>query len=200
MDDQASKWEISLVVPCFNEELNIPELTERVQRTFETGKLNGELILVDDGSRDGTARAIRELMRDRPGWVVGKFHPQNKGMAAAWRTGVDAARAPVVAVIDADLQYRPEDVLRLLRTLREYSVDVVQGWRSAVGREKGKRYYLSRGFNSLLNGAFGMKLQDNKSGFVCCAKEVMQDLLTYKGSYYYWQSFIMVAAHAKVRS
>lgn len=197
MDDQASKWDIAVVVPCFNEELNIPELAERVQRTFETGKLNGELILVDDGSHDGTARVIREQMRQYPRWVVGQFHERNKGLAAAWRTGVAAARAPVVAVIDADLQYRPEDVLRLLRALHEYSVDVVQGWRSAVGRERGKRYYLSRGFNTLLNGAFGMQLQDNKSGFVCCTKEVLQDLLTYKGSYYYWQSFIMVAAHAK---
>ena len=50
MDDQASKWDISVVVPCFNEELNIPELTDRVLRAFSTGKLRGELILVDDGS------------------------------------------------------------------------------------------------------------------------------------------------------
>lgn len=197
MVDQASKRDISLVVPCFDEELNIPELTERVLRTFEAGKLNGELVLVDDGSRDGTARVIREKMQQHPDVVVGQFHPKNKGMAAAWRTGVDAARGADVAVLDADLQYQPEDVLRLHRTLREYSVDVVQGWRSSVGREKGRRYYLSRGFNTLLNKAFGMKLHDNKSGFVCCAKEVMQDLLTYEGEYYYWQSFIMVAAHAK---
>ena len=88
MDDQASKWDISVVVPCFNEELNIPELTERVLRTFSTGKLSGELILVDDGSRDGTARVIREKMRAHPGSVVGQFHARNKGLAAAWRTGV----------------------------------------------------------------------------------------------------------------
>ena len=197
MVDPASKRDLSLIVPCFNEELNVPELTERVQGTFVMGQLNGELVLVDDGSRDGTARVIREKMLQYPDWVTGKFHPQNQGLAAAWRTGVDAARGAAVAVLDADLQYQPEDVLRLYRTLREYSVDVVQGWRSSVGREKGKRYYLSRGFNTLLNAAFGMKLQDNKSGFVCCAKEVMQDLLTYHGDYHYWQSFIMVAAHAK---
>src|SRR5688572_8932711 len=150
MVDPASKRDLSLVVPCFNEELNIPELTERVLRTFEAGKLHGELVLVDDGSRDGTARVIREQMQQSPDVVVGQFHPKNRGLAAAWRTGVDAARGAAVAVLDADLQYQPEDVLRLYRTLREYSVDVVQGWRSTVGREKGKRYYLSRGFNTLL--------------------------------------------------
>lgn len=192
-----TQLDLSVIVPCFNEELNIPELTERVLRTFGEGKLRGELILVDDGSADGTARVIREHMKLHPDRVVGVFHPVNRGLAAGWRSGVDAARAPIVTVIDADLQYQPEDILRLYRTLMDRSIDVVQGWRSSVGRERGNRYFLSRGFNVLLNGTFGMRLRDNKSGFVCCAKEVMQDLLTYEGSYYYWQSFIMVAAHAK---
>src|SRR6185369_15477060 len=76
-------------------------------------------------------------------------------------------------------------------------VDVVQGWRSAVGRRKDRRYTLSRGLNTLLNSVFSMDLQDNKSGFVVCAREVFEDLLTYRGTYFYWQSFVMVAAHAK---
>lgn len=189
--------DLSIIVPCFNEELNIPELTQRVLLTLETGKLNGELILVDDGSQDGTARVIREQEQKHPGRVRGVFHRGNKGIAAAWRSGTEAARGAAVAVIDADLQYRPEDVLRLHRKLVETSVDVVQGWRSSVGRERGTRYWLSRGLNTMLNKTFGMDLQDNKSGFVCCAREVMLDLLTYRGSYAYWQSFILVAAKAK---
>jgi phenylacetate-CoA ligase len=196
MSDATPK-ELSIIVPCFNEELNVPELTQRVLLTLDTGGLDGELILVDDGSRDGTAVVIREQMAKHPGRVVGVFHRTNKGIANAWRSGTEAARGAAVAVIDADLQYRPEDVLRLYRKLVESSVDVVQGWRSSVGRERGGRYWISRGFNSLLNGVFDMKLQDNKSGFVCCTREVMLDLLTYSGKYAYWQSFILVAAHAK---
>ncbi|MCA9596602.1 MAG: glycosyltransferase [Myxococcales bacterium] len=188
---------LSVIAPCFNEELNIPELSRRVVEVFRRGKLKGELILVDDGSSDGTRAAIEQAEKEYPGEVVGRFHPQNMGIAHGWKTGVGAARAPVVAVIDADLQYQPEDLLRLYHALLEHSVDVVQGWRSAVGRERGTRYNLSRGLNTLLNKTFGMDLQDNKSGFVMCAKEVMEDLLTYRGHYYYWQSFIMVAAHAK---
>lgn len=189
--------DLSVIVPCFNEEFNIPELTQRVLAVFETGRLRGELVLVDDASSDGTARVIRELMKAHPDQVVGAFHAVNGGIAEAWRSGTKAARAPYVCIIDADLQYQPEDILRLYRTLLDYSVDVVQGWRSAVGRERGTRYNLSRGLNVVLNTAFGMHLKDNKSGFVCCAREVMEDLLTYEGSYRYWQSFIMVAAHAK---
>ncbi len=188
--------DLSVVVPCFNEALNIPELSQRVLKMFDTGVLRGELVLVDDGSSDDTAQVIRQHSQLDPR-VVGVFHRVNRGMAGAWRSGVNTARGAHVAIIDADLQYQPEDVLRLYRSLMDSSVDVVQGWRSSVGRERGARYNLSRGFNTILNTAFGMSLRDNKSGFVCCAREVIQDLLTYKGNYAYWQAFIMVAAHTK---
>jgi phenylacetate-CoA ligase len=194
---ELARIDLSIVVPCFNEELNIPELTSRILTTLDTGKLQGELVLVDDGSQDGTARVIREQMAKHPGRVLGVFHRGNKGIAAAWRNGTEASRGAAVAIIDADLQYRPEDVLRLYRKLMETSVDVVQGWRSSVDRERGTRYFLSRGLNAVLNTAFDMNLKDNKSGFVCCAREVMLDLLTYRGKYAYWQSFILVAAKAK---
>ncbi len=188
---------LSVIAPCYDEQFNVPELVRRVIGVFERGGLDGELVLVDDGSADGTRAAIDAAQARHPGVVVGRHHEDNRGIAAAWKTGVAAARAPVVAIIDSDLQYQPEDLLRLYRELLETSVDVVQGWRSAVGRERGARYHLSRGLNFLLNTTFAMSLADNKSGFVMCAKEVMEDLLTYEGTYAYWQSFIMVAAHAK---
>jgi phenylacetate-CoA ligase len=193
----ALQYDLSVVVPCLNEELNIPELVERLLQTFDAGQLRGELILVDDGSVDGTARVIREAMRSHPTQVAGVFHHLNQGLAAAWRDGVAVTRAPTVAVMDADLQYQPEDVLRLYRTLMGHGTDIVQGWRSPISRPRDARYYFSRVFSALLNGAFGMKLRDNKSGFVCCAKQVFQDLLAYEGRYAYWECFIMVAAHAK---
>jgi phenylacetate-CoA ligase len=154
-------------------------------------------VLVDDGSTDSTRTVIEELATRHPGRVIGRYHARNQGIAASWRTGMDRARGRLVAIIDADLQYQPEDILRLRRALHDHHVDVVQGWRSPMGRERGSRYTVSRVFNRLLNVAFGMRLRDNKSGFVLCAREVMQDLLTYRRRYAYWQSFIMVAAHAK---
>ena len=189
--------QLSVIAPCFNEELNARELTRRVLETFQHGKLVGELILVDDGSRDGTRKVIEQLEQENKGRVIGRYHVTNQGIPQAWKTGARAANAPIVAVIDADLQYQPEDLLRMRRELIEHSLDIVQGWRSTVGRKKETRYYMSRGLNALLNATFGMSLRDNKSGFLICAKEVMEDLLTYEGSYHYWQSFIMVAAHAK---
>jgi phenylacetate-CoA ligase len=189
--------DLTVIAPCLNEELNIPELVRRTLAVFDRGGLDGELVLVDDGSTDSTRTVIERFAREHPGRVTGIVHERNRGIAAAWRSGVDAARGARVAFIDADLQYQPEDLLRLYRAIDEHHVDVVQGWRSPVGRERGTRYNVSRVFNWMLNAAFGMTLRDNKSGFVMCAKEVMDDLLTFRGHYAYWQSFIMVAAHAK---
>lgn len=188
--------ELSVIVPCLNEEANLPELVRRIGEVLSTGGIEGELILINDGSTDGTAKVMAELAAKQP-FVRPQHHPQNRGIAAAWKTGVQAARGHLVCLIDADLQYQPEDILRLRRELAWSNVDIIQGFRSAVGREKGPRYYYSRGLNLLLNHTFSMSLQDNKSGFVLCGREVLADLLDYRGEYYYWQSFIMVAAHHK---
>jgi phenylacetate-CoA ligase len=188
--------ELSVIVPCFNEEANVPELVSRVEEVLKVGNVDGELVLVDDGSSDSTWAVIEEQKKSHPR-LVARRHPQNRGIAAAWKTGVAAASGRLAVILDADLQYQPEDILRLKRELDLSNVDIVQGWRSPVGREKGPRYYYSRGLNTMLNAAFGMSLQDNKSGFVLTRREIFEDLLTYRGRYNYWQSFIMVAAHAK---
>jgi phenylacetate-CoA ligase len=189
--------ELSVLVPCKDEELNLPELVSRILAVFERGGFTGEIVLVDDGSTDGTARVLRELTARHGARVVAVFHEKNRGIAEAWRSAALAATGRLVATIDADLQYQPEDLLRLRRALYESAVDVVQGWRSPVGRERDERYGLSRAFNFLLNTTFSMRLRDNKSGFVMCAREVFVDLLAREGDYFYWQSFVMVAAHAK---
>lgn len=192
--------ELSVIVPCLNEETNIPELVARVGETFRVGEFDrlggAELVVVDDGSRDRTWEVIQAERALHP-YVVGVRHPENRGISAAWKSGVSVARGRLVCVLDADLQYQPEDILRLRRELEASNVDIVQGWRSPVGRDKGPRYWYSRGFNVILNTTFGMNLKDNKSGFVLCAREVFADLLSYRGNYAYWQSFIMVSAHAK---
>src|SRR4051812_6896035 len=188
--------QLSVIVPCLNEESNVPELVSRIGEVFSVGNLEGELVLVDDGSSDRTWEVITGLQKTHP-WLSARRHSENRGIAAGWKTGVSAARGKLVAILDADLQYQPEDLLRLKRELEVSNVDIVQGWRSPVGRAKDPRYYYSRGLNFLLNAAFGMNLQDNKSGFILTRKEIFEDLLTYRGRYAYWQSFIMVAAHRK---
>jgi phenylacetate-CoA ligase len=188
--------EISIVAPCLNEEGNIPELVRRVDCVFTSKGLRGELILVDDGSTDRTVEIVSELMKEYP---ILRFerHARNLGMEAGWKTGVHAARGKFVCLIDADLQNPPEQVWRLYQEIVFSRADIVQGYRSSVGRLRDSRYLMSRGLNLLLNTTFGMRLRDNKSGFVIAHKEVLLDVLRHRLHYNYFQSLLAVSANSK---
>ena len=191
--------ELSVLVPCLNEADNLPELVARIAAVFRDSPAwaeRAELVLVDDGSTDETF-ALMEAARAASAFVVTARHAQNLGLPAAWRTALSRSRGRLVCILDADLQYRPEDLPRLHQTLIASGADVAQGTRAEVGRERGSRYLFSRGLNRLLNGLFSMDLADNKSGFLLCRREVLADILDYRGRYRYWQILIMVAAHCR---
>lgn len=188
--------DVSVVVPCFNESRNVVELTSRLQETFRKGGFQGEIILVDDGSSDDTGTLIDSLAKRHPN-VVGVHHPSNRGIEAGWKTGLMTASGEYACLIDADLQNLPEDVARLYREVRFSHADLVQGFRSSVGRVRDSRYLLSRGLNLILNLHFGMRQRDNKSGFVIARTETLGDILRHRLSYRYFQTFIAVSAHAK---
>jgi phenylacetate-coenzyme A ligase PaaK-like adenylate-forming protein len=191
-----SARELSVIAPCYNEAQNLPELVERLRKVFAKRRVLGEIVLVDDGSADATPQVIRHLAEQHDD-VVGVYHATNRGIAAAWSSGVDRARGEYVCFIDADLQNLPEDVGRLYREIRLSRADLVQGYRSSVGRLKDSRYLLSKGLNTLLNVLFGMRQRDNKSGFVIGLKETMEDILHHRYRYRYFQTFITVSAHAR---
>ena len=188
--------ELSVVVPCYNEAGNLPELVARLLTVFEKRKVRGEIVLVNDGSKDDTGAVIDGLSKAHPE-VVPVHHERNRGLAAGWDSGVAKATGTYVCLIDADLQYQPEDVGRLHRELLHTRVDMVQGSRSLIGRQRDSRYHLSRGLNTLLNTMFGMRLRDNKSGFVIARRETLADILHRRFKYAYFQTFIAVSAHAK---
>ncbi len=189
--------ELSVIAPCYNEEGNISELVDRVMRVFTTKGIAGELILVNDASVDRTQDEIDTACRKYPDKVVGIRHSTNLGMASGWRSGVEAARGEYVCIIDADLQYLPEDVWRLYREIKFSCADIIQGWRSHVGRLKDSRMFLSRVLNLLLNILFGMQLKDNKSGFILCKREVLSDVLRYRYKYRCFQTLLAIAAAGK---
>ena len=188
--------ELSVIAPCYNEEGNLRELVNRLRTAFETKNIAGEIVLVDDGSQDGTGTLVDQLAQEHPN-VVAVHHERNRGMVAGWQSGLEASHGDLVCLIDADLQNLPEDVCRLYRELRVSGADIVQGFRSSVGRLRDSRYFLSKTLNAILNMCFGMRLRDNKSGFIICRRDVLSDILRHRFRYYYFQSLIMVAAKSR---
>jgi glycosyltransferase involved in cell wall biosynthesis len=182
-----------------NEAASLPELVARVGSAFGDARLRGvdtELIVVDDGSDDGTWAALEQLRSERPTPRLRAVrHPHRRGIPVAWRSGITHATGDAVCVIDGDLQYQPEDIPRLWEARVQTGADIVQGVRARDGRRLDARLLLSRGLSIVLNAAFGMSARDNKSGFFLCARSILAELLAFRGPYRHWQCFVMVAAH-----
>jgi len=117
--------ELSLVAPVYDEKDNLGPLYERVVSVFGDAR-RWELVLVDDGSRDGSAGVIQALAR-RDARVRGVFFAKNCGQTTAMRMGIQHARAPLIATLDADMQNDPADLPKMIDLLGEH--DAVVGYR-----------------------------------------------------------------------
>lgn len=169
--------------------------SEPLAAIHTTQTISAELILVDDGSTDATWHRIEERGRS-DARVRGVRHEANRGIVPGWRSGLAAATGELVCLIDADLQNPPESIESLYQCYERGGVDLVQGAREPVYYVF-TRYTLSKVLNFLLNRVFGMRLADNKSGFVLARKDVLQRSLDYRGRYRFAQCFITVFAHAR---
>jgi phenylacetate-CoA ligase len=194
MPDQ---FALSVVCPCLNEEANLPLLAERLFASTKEAGITTELVIVDDGSTDGTASVVENLKLEHGDALRCVRHHRNRGIPASWRSGIDAARGSYACLIDGDLQNPPEEVVTLYLRLRGSAADLAQGTRSSIGRLRDSRLLLSRLLNVLLNLVFGMRAKDSKSGFVLGPKPVIDDVITYRGKYRHFQTFVSVSAHAK---
>lgn len=188
---------ISIVVPCFNEQGNLELLTSRIRESLSDSEHPWELILVDDGSADGTWSEITRLQDADPNHVVGVQHSSNKGIACAWESGAAKTRREFVCLMDADLQNPPEALPMLLDTLKQPGVDVVQAARSSLTWAPDQRYRISRILNRILNLAFNDDAMDNKSGYIAARRFVMIDILSSASHIRTFQTFIRQSARAR---
>src|SRR5579862_1308087 len=124
--------DISVVVPLFNEVESLPELTSWISRVMQDNGFTYEIILVDDGSSDGSWDMIRRL-QDNNSLIRGIKFRRNYGKSAALNVGFEAAKGNVVITMDADLQDSPDEIPQLYRRITEDKYDLISGW-------KAKRY------------------------------------------------------------
>jgi glycosyltransferase involved in cell wall biosynthesis len=166
--------DLSIVVPVYNEEESLPELTAWIEKVCNDTRLSFELIFIDDGSNDSSWKVISGLSTEK-GFVKGLRFRRNYGKAAALHTGFHEASGDVVITMDSDLQDSPDEIPELARMIREDGFDLVSGW-------KKKRYdpfikrITSRFYNSTARWSSGIKLHDFNCGLKAYKNEVVKSI------------------------
>ena len=150
---------LSLIVPLKDEASNVIAVVEEVAMVLRASCPNYELILVDDGSSDGTFEHLRRLRAADPDHVVVLRFARNFGQSAAFTAGFAAARAPLVATMDGDLQNDPADLPALMASAASH--DIVCGWRKNRQDAWLTRHVPSVAANWLLGLVTGVPLHDN---------------------------------------
>jgi glycosyltransferase involved in cell wall biosynthesis len=157
--------DISVVVPLYDEIESLPELTSWISKVMDEHRFTYEIILIDDGSKDGSWEMIRKLQLNNP-FIKGIKFRRNYGKSAALNTGFAAANGNVIITMDADLQDSPDEIPELYRRITEENYDLISGW-------KAKRYDpLSKTIPTKLFNAATRKMSgiDNLHDFNCGLK------------------------------
>jgi len=171
--------QVSVVIPVYNEEENLPDLVERVGAALSRSRRSFELICVDDGSRDDSAALLYDLAAAYP-WLKPIFLIRNYGQSAALQAGFDHARGEIIVTLDGDLQNDPDDIPRLLDLLDErQDIDVISGWRKDRKDRALTRRLPSMIANGIISKVTGVPLHDYGCALKLYRAAVIGDLKLY---------------------
>jgi glycosyltransferase involved in cell wall biosynthesis len=169
--------ELSIVVPLYNEEESLPLLVEQLLASLRPLGRPFELVLVDDGSSDGTAGLLRVMAAQTPE-LVAMVLRRNYGQTPAMSAGFDASRGDLIVTLDGDLQNDPADIPMLLEQL-EQGYDLVSGWRYQRQDDGLSRLLPSRLANRLIAKVTGVRLHDYGCSLKAYRRELVEDISLY---------------------
>ena len=192
---------LSIVIPCYNEENTLEACIDRV-RAIAEDDLELELIIVDDCSRDRSLEIARGLAEKYPEIRV-LHHDVNQGKGAALRTGFQQATGDIVVVQDADLEYDPNDLKRLVVPIRDNKADVVLGSRFlSSGAHRVFYFWHSMGnrFLTLLSNMYtDLNLTDMETCYKVFKREVIQDIEIIENRFGFEPAIVAEIAHRRLR-
>jgi glycosyltransferase involved in cell wall biosynthesis len=184
---------LTLVIPCYNEQENVPTLLQRVEGALTQVGRPFEVILVDDGSTDDTPRLLAEAMTRLP-WLRVIRMARNGGQSAAFEAGFEAALGEVIATIDADLQNDPEEIPRLLPLLEERKVDMITGWRRDR-QDTPFRRWQSRQANRIRNWITQETVNDSASSLKIYRAHAIRGLKLFRGAHRYFPTLVKMRGY-----
>lgn len=174
----SDKLDISVVVPLYNEQESLPELMAWIDRVCTAEKLSYEVIMVDDGSNDGSWEVVESLKGEYENHLKAIRFMRNYGKSAALYCGFEAAEGEVVFTMDADLQDSPDEIPAMRRMILDEGYDLVSGWKRKRYDPIGKRLP-SKFFNWTARTVSGIKLHDFNCGLKCYRKSVIKSIEVY---------------------
>ncbi|MFW5772297.1 MAG: glycosyltransferase family 2 protein [Phototrophicaceae bacterium] len=166
---------LSVIIPCYNE----VEFLEKILQRVRAVGLADEIVIVDDGSTDGTRDILKRLESENPGDLLILYHERNQGKGAALVTGFRAATSDVLLIQDADLEYDPRDYPTLLRPIQEGIAVVVYGSRFLGGPRKAMNFWnmvANKMLTLITNMLYNAILSDMETCYKVFRRDVVRDM------------------------
>ncbi len=176
--------DISIIVPFLNENESLPELTQWIAKVMSGEGYTYEIIMVDDGSHDGSWDTVKALSAENPA-IHGIRFRRNYGKSAALYEGFKMAQGEIVVTMDADLQDSPEEIPEMRRMILEDGYDLVSGWKQHRQDNKLTKNLPSKLYNATARLVTGISLHDMNCGLKAYRNEVVKNIEVYSEMHRY---------------
>lgn len=189
--------DLSIVIPLFNEDESLPELTAWIERVMSDNRYSYEIIMIDDGSTDNSWHVIENLRKNNP-CVKGIRFQRNYGKSAALNEGFKASQGEVIITMDADMQDSPDEIPALRDMILQGGYDIVSGWKKKRYDNTLTKNLPSKLFNAAARGMSKIKLHDFNCGLKAYRKKVVKCIEVYGEMHRYVPVLAKWAGFAKI--